>query len=129
MQAPAEKREHKRFAPEGSAFVVFRPDFRRIGPIKDISRGGLGCSYQHPVDEESADAQPSHKIDIILTGDSLHISEIPCSPVYDKREGNGRKTFMPDLVNRQCGLKFDQLTDTQKHQINYFLDKHTMERR
>ncbi len=125
MPAPAEKREHKRFVPEGSAFAVFRPDFRRLGPIMDISRGGLGCSYLHPVDEEIPDAQTPQIIDILLSGESLYITEIPCSPVYDKREGNGRKTFMPDLVNRQCGLKFDQLTNEQEKQIHYFLQNHT----
>ena len=42
MRTSDEQRKHKRFVPEGSAFVVFRPDFRMIGPIIDISRGGLG---------------------------------------------------------------------------------------
>ena len=112
--------------PEGSAFVVFRPDFRKIGPIRDISRGGLGCSYLCPVDEGNTVAERRQMVDILLSDDSFYISDIPCNPVYDDRGNNGYESFMPDFVNRRCGLKFDQLTKEQEEQINFFLENHTI---
>lgn len=118
MLAPAEKREHKRFVPEGSAFAVFRPDFRRIG---------LGCSYLHPVDGETPDAQTPQIIDILLSGKSFYLSKILCSPAYDYKGNNGQESFLQDFVNRRCGLKFDQLTNEQERQINFFLQNHTVE--
>ena len=126
MRPSDEQRKHKRFVPKGLAFVVFRPDFRKIGPIKNISRGGLGCSYLCPVDEGIPVAESRQMVDILLSGNSFYISKIPCSPVYDDMENNGQESFMQDVVNRRCGLKFDQLTEEQEKQINFFLENHTV---
>jgi hypothetical protein len=126
MRTSDEQRKHKRFVPEGLAFVVFRPEFSKIGAISDISRGGLGCSYLCPVDEGSPVAEMCQMVDILLSGDSFYSSKISCSPVYDDRENNGQESFMQDVVNRRCGLKFDQLTKEQEKQINFFLENHTV---
>ena len=127
MLTSDEQRKDKRFVPEGLAFVVFRPDFRKIGPVRNISRGGLGCSYLCPVDEGSPVAERRQMVDILFSGGSFYISKIPCRPVYDDREKNDQKSFLHDVVNRQCGLKFDQLTKEQEKQINSFLENHTIE--
>jgi len=100
MRTSDEQRKHKRFVPEGSAFVVFRPDFRMIGPIIDISRGGLGYTA-----DEGNPADESYLVDILLSGDSFYLSKISCSTVYDDRENGAYKSFMPDLANRRCGMK------------------------
>jgi len=112
--------------PKGLAFVVFRPDFRKIGPIRDISMGGLGCSYLCPVDEGSPVAESPQMVDILLSGNSFYISKIPCTMVHDVRENSGQESFMHNVVNRRCGLKFDQLTEEQEKQINFFLENHTV---
>ena len=98
MRTSDEQRKHERFVPEGSAFVVFRPEFRKIGPINGISRGGLGCSYLCPVDEGSPLAERRQMVDILLSRDSFYIPDIPCSPVYDDRENNGDESFMRNLT-------------------------------
>jgi hypothetical protein len=126
MRTFDEQRKHKRFVPEGLAFVAFRPDFHKIGPISDISMGGLRCSYLCPVDEGSPIAERRQMVDILLSGDSFYISKIPCSPIYDDRENNSQESFMQDVVNRRCGLKFDQLTKEQEKQMNFFLENHTV---
>lgn len=127
MLAPAEKRKHKRFVPTGSAFAVFRPEFRKLGPIKDISRGGLGCSYLSPVDVGKSAAETSHLIDIFISNNGFHLSNIPCNSIYDVNPDNDQGSFMPGLENRKCGLRFDQLTEEQDKQINFFLENHTAE--
>ena len=126
MLASHEQRQYERLEPsQGSAFVVFRPEFNKIGPINDISRGGLGFNYLHPADNEVPAAETSHIIDIITSHNSFHLTNIPCTLVHDAEADKGQFTLMPDLVNRFCGLKFDQLTEEQEKQINHFLEKHT----
>jgi len=127
MLASHEQRQYERIEPsQGSAFVVFRPEFNKIGPINDISSGGLGFNYLHPADNEVPVAETSHIIDIIASNNSFYLTNIPCSLVYDAEADKDQFTLMPDLVNRLCGLKFDQLTEEQEKQINLFLEKHTV---
>ena len=125
MRTSHERREHERLVPKSSAFVVFRPQFSKIGPIEDISRGGLRCNYLHPVTEETPEGKTSHLIDIFISNNGFHLSNIPCNLIYDAEPNDDQLTFMPYLVNRQCGLKFDRLTEEQEKQINHFLENHT----
>jgi len=101
MLAAHEQRRYERLEPlQGSAFVVFRPEFDKIGPINDISRGGLGFNYLHPVDNEVPAPETSHIIDIIASSKSFHLTNIPCSLVYDAEADKDQFTVMPDLVNK-----------------------------
>ncbi len=127
MLAFHEQRQYERLEPlQGSAFVVFRPEFSKIGPINDISRGGLGFNYLHPADNEVPAAETSHIIDIIASNNTFYLTNIPCSLVYDAEVNKDQFMLMPDLVNKRCGLKFGQLTEEQEKQINLFLEKHTV---
>ena len=120
-----EQRQHERFEPQGSAFVVFRPEFNKIGPINDISRGGLGFNYLQSADKDSPVSENSHIIDIFDSNNSFHLTNIPCSLVYDA-DKDDQLTFTHNLANRRCGLKFDQLTKEQEEQITFFLKHHTV---
>ena len=126
MQTSHERRKYERLEPsQGSVFVVFRPEFNKVGPINDISRGGLGFTYLSLSDKGVPVAETSYLIDIIASNDSFYLSNIPCSLIYDA--GNDDQlTFMHNLANRRCGLKFDQLTKEQEKQINFFLKNHTV---
>ena len=127
MLASHEQRQYERLKPlQDSAFVVFRPEFNKIGPINDISRGGLGFNYLHPADNEVPAAETPHIIDIIVSNNGFHLTNIPCTLVHDAKAENDELTLMPDLVNRFCGLKFDELTEEQEKQINLFLENHTV---
>ena len=127
MPVSHEQRQYESLAPsQGSAFVVFKPEFSKIGPLNNISRGGLGFNYLHPVDNEAPAAETSHIIDIIASRNSFHLTNIPCTLVHDAEADKDQLTFMPDLVNRLCGLKFEPLTKEQEKQINHFLENHTV---
>jgi len=118
-----EQRQHERFEPQGSAFVVFRPEFNKIGPINNISRGGLGFNYLG--DKNSPVSKNSHIIDIFDSNNSFYLTNIPCSLVYDA-DKDDQLTVMHNLADRRCGVKFDQLTKEQEEQINFFLKTHTV---
>jgi hypothetical protein len=125
MLASHEQRKYERLEPQGLAFVVFRPEFSKIGSIINISRGGLGFHYLCPAGNEDPTTETFRIIDIIASGNSFYLSKIPCTLVYDDKINSNRVTFMTDLVNRRCGLKFDPLTKKQEKQINLFLAEHT----
>lgn len=118
-----EQRQHERFEPQGLAFVVFRPEFCKIGPINNISKSGLGFNYLHPADKDSPASESSHIIDIVTSNNFFHLSNIHCSLVYDT-DNDDQLTLMYDLTKKRCGLKFDQLTKEQEEQINFFLKNH-----
>jgi c-di-GMP-binding flagellar brake protein YcgR len=127
MLASHERRQYERLGlSQGSAFVVFRPEFTKIGPINDISRGGLGFTYLSQSDNEVPASETSQIIDIIASYNSFHLSNIPCTLVYDVKADNDQFTLMPYLANRFRGLKFDQLTEEQEKQINHFLETDTV---
>ena len=125
MLASHERRKYERLKPQGLVFVVFRPEFSKIGSINNISRGGIEFHYLCPADNEGPTAETFQIIDIIASGNSFYLSKIPCTLVYNDKINSDQLTFMHDLVNRRCGLKFDPLTEEQEKQINLFLDKHT----
>ena len=127
MLTSHEQRQHERLEPShGSAFVVFRPEFSKIGPMNDISRGGVGFNYLHPPENEVPAAETSYRIDIIISKNGFHLTHIPCSLVYDTEADKDQMTLMSDLVNRLCGLKFGSLTKEHEKQISYFLENHTV---
>lgn len=113
------QRRHERFEPQESAFVVFRPEFNKIGPINDINRGGLGFNYLPSADKENPVSENSHTIDIFDSNNSFYLPNIPCRLVYDA-DNNDQLTSMHNLTNRRCGVRFDQLTEEQEKQITFF---------
>jgi hypothetical protein len=126
METSHERRGHERFIPEDTAFIVFRPEFGKIGPIQDISRGGLRCKYLLSAGEKPSAAQTSHIIDIFISNNGFHLSKIPCNLIYDVTPKDDQAFLLPDLTSRQCGLKFDMITEEQEKQINHFLETYTV---
>ena len=119
-----ERREYARLKPQSLVFVVFRPDFRKIGSISNVSRGGLGFKYLCPAGNEDPATGTPQIIDIISSSNSIHISEIPCTLIHEAKTNNNQLTFMHDLVSRCGGLKFGPLTKEKEKQIDLFLDKY-----
>ena len=122
-----ERRKFKRLVVKERAFVAFRPEFTKLGRIRDISRGGLRCEYfvykdLKDVDEESL----SSEIDIFLSGNTFYASRIPCSVAYDIEIARNETTFAGITQNRRCGLKFGEFTEEQEEQLEFFLKNHTV---
>jgi hypothetical protein len=128
METHSNRREFARFIPREQTFVVLS-DFRLLGPIKDISLGGVGCEFILNFGEKMAiagDAVSTVSADIFISGNSFFLKNIPCQIGYDMIASEDRPEYITSVTGRRCGLKFSQLTKEQKRQVTVFLEKHTV---
>ncbi len=105
-----EQRKHFRFLTQDIAIISLWSNSINLGKLKDISRGGLAFEYitdEKPKEENS-------QINIFLSGNKFHLSNVPCKIVYDIpiREENYR--FDKLLMTRRCGVKFKKTTANLK---------------
>ena len=128
MEAPAERREYVRFISEGDAFIAL-PALTRVGSIKDVNQGGLGCEFYTSFGEkETFKSEPDDSItaDIFVSGNRFHIRDIRCRVAYDMIAPEDPPAYSTSITKRRCGLEFHQLTKEQKEQINHFMEEQTV---
>ena len=122
------RREYARLIPRKQSFVVLS-DLQLLGPITDISLGGVGCEFILNSGEKKAvtdDTVPTLSADIFISGNSFFLKNIPCHIDYDIIAPEDRPEYITSITKRRCGLKFDKLAEDQKQQINLFLENHTI---
>lgn len=112
-----EQRKFIRLMPQDSTFAVFRPDFTKLGKVKDISLGGLVFEYILNETQNTGYAE----IDIFLSGDGFYMSRIPSKIIYDTNIGEEHRT----VKTRRCGVQFGDLTEEQAANLDFFLKNHT----
>ena len=117
----SERRKFERFLAQDRAFAVLRPDFTRLGKIKDISEGGLSFEYIAYQEDE----QDASEMDIFLSEGGFHLSKMPCRIIYNIRMRLEHQTFTTRIQSRRCGLHFGRLTPEQASQLEFFLKNHT----
>ena len=111
-----ERRESPRFEIEDNVYLTFRPNFDRIGRVKDISTGGAAFEYV----QYSALANITEvEVDIFSQSKEFHWPKIPCKVVYDRRVE--KYASFEGIETRRCGLKFTKLSERQLSELNYFL--------
>lgn len=115
-----ERREHERFRVRRDACVALMSDFRHVGQIIDISRGGLSFSYV-PIAELQDE---SLELDIFLAGGSSYLYKVPFRAVSDS-ETDSDNPF-PSVTMRRHSLQFGELTHSQKSRLEYFLQNYTI---
>jgi hypothetical protein len=120
-----ERRKFQRLLAQNTAFAVLRPDFTRVGRIKDISEGGLAFEY---IASYQGQKQHSSEMDIFLSEGSFHISRIPSRVMHDVKIAEEYQTVSDRIETRRCGVQFGALTQEQAAQLNFFLNNHTSER-
>ena len=123
----SEPRGCSRFIPREQAFVALS-ELGRLGPITDISVGGVGCEFILSFGEKGAitgDIAPTLSADIIGSDHSFFLKNVPCHIAYDIIASEDRSEYIRSITKRRCGLKFGQLTEEQKEQVNLFLENNT----
>lgn len=106
-----ERRQHTRFNVEQNVFLTVRPEFKKIGRVKDISPGGICFEY--------AVFGPHEKffvceVDILSEGGKFHFLKVPCRVAYDVQ---CTQVEFQQIQMRRCGLMFDGLPDSQTNRI------------
>jgi hypothetical protein len=115
-----ERRKFIRFLAQETAFAVLRPDFTKLGKIKDISEGGLAfhhVAYERQNEESSA-------IDIFLTGNRFYLGRVPCKIRYDIKLDERYQIPIDRIERRRCGVQFGPFTEEQTAKLSFFLKNH-----
>jgi hypothetical protein len=117
-----EQRKYVRFLAQDNAFAALRIGFKKVGKVNDISIKGLAFSYLSKTNEADADRHAS-KVDIFLSGNGFHLSNVPCRIVYETPD------YIPDeglfVEMSRCGLHFGELNRSQLEQLEFFIKNHT----
>jgi c-di-GMP-binding flagellar brake protein YcgR len=110
-----ERRKAKRYLVKGRAMAVLSPNHILPYQIIDISRNGLAFSYhgQHIWDDELLQLE-------IYDDENIFLDKIPIRIVADCPLDESSKNL------RRCGVQFGELTPSQKAQLEYFIQEHTI---
>lgn len=113
-----ERRFHPRFMAPERALVALTGDYLGLPyNMTDISEGGLAFMYIGEMPLPLTDKQ----MDIYINED-LQIGRMPVTVVADQQmEGY----FIPQ---RRCSLRFGNLTETQREQLQVFINRHALVR-
>jgi PilZ domain len=118
----AERREKERFRPKKRTFVVFKPQFLKLGKVLDISVDGL-C-FQYLAKEDQVGDAPAIEADIFMSDNGYYLPDISCKLIWDT-EAKEKMTFPIGFQNRRCGLRFVQLNKEQQNKLEHYLQVHT----
>ncbi len=116
----AEKREHFRFL-EDITVVAFWNNSINLGKLKDISKAGM--AFEYITDEKPK--KKNSQINIFLSGNKFHLSNLPCKIVYDILIRKEKYQSNKLLMTRRCGVKFKKPTTIQTKQLEFFQKIHT----
>ncbi len=112
-----ERRKHKRIRVKSGAFVGVGPHFSQVGPLVDISTGGLAFSYM------ARKKQPNGlSLDLFLTDGDFYLYSVPFKAVSDSEIPNNTAGYTP---TRQCRVQFGDLTESQVSHLEHLIENHT----
>ncbi len=109
------QRTHPRFRVKEGAYAVLRPQFTQLGPILDISRGGLAFSYNLT----GKPTNGSFELDIFLIGHGVLVERVPFRVISDRKLI--ARPQHNSLLRRRCGVQFGKLTHSQSQQMEKFM--------
>ena len=103
------------------AFAVIKSKPIKMGQIINISKDGLAFHY---IDRQGA-SNSLFKMDILFAKDAFYLDRLLFKPIFDIEI----KTDIPlnALTIRKCGVKFGELNQRQRSQLEYFIFNHTQD--
>ena len=117
-----ERRKYPRYLAKDNLFAALIGGFEKVGKINDISINGLGFSYLNATTEVGT-AEHFSKVDIFLSENGFHLSNVPCMVVYEIPDPTLDEGFLFKMS--RCGLKFGELTRSQLEQLELFIENYT----
>ena len=121
----SERRRQKRFVVKDPVFAVLRPEFKVVGKIQDISRGGISFEYvaleshARTASKNKKDSGP--ELDIFMKESALYMSQIPCTIVYEIQVADYVGYSQDSLVMKRCGVQFRDLSPKQSERVESFI--------
>ena len=115
-----ERRKFTRFRVQDDAFAALRGTFTKVGKIYDISLNGLAFRYL----AEKIINENLNCVDVFLSSNGFHMSDIPCKVIYDEGEPLSNSKAVSSY---RCGLEFKALKENHKDKLEFFLNHHTTE--
>ncbi len=85
IEKPDESRKVARFSPKGNTFVAL-PIVGRLGSLRNISLGGLGCEFTLNSSEEKAiecSEATDFLVDILISESRFNLRGLKCRLIYD----------------------------------------------
>jgi esterase/lipase len=126
MNRIIERRKQRRFSVKGGAIVnLHNPSFFRfgrpkrteLGPVVNISMGGLASLYVNKKNKPIT----ANILSITMPKENIKIDDISFSIVSDYKT-----ISLPESETiRKCSIKFDNLTDDQINSLKDFIKNHT----
>ncbi len=127
MKSSIKKRKWGRFKIKGGAIVMLhkprtiklgKPKLVELGPIVDISWGGIAVQY---IDSKERQIKSS-ELSISIPPDGIKLENIPFQTVSDVEIAE-----LPDSKKiRRRNIKFEDMNQTQKAKMVNFLQKFTV---
>jgi hypothetical protein len=115
IQQQADRRKQKRFNVQKDAFVAVGPHFDKVGPIIDVSMGGLAFHYL-----AIGKQKDGLSADIFLTNRDFFVGYVPFEIVRDFEVPNIQPTGIATM--RRCSLRFRDLTQSQVSKLRFFIE-------
>jgi len=128
------RRRHKRYRPMGSALVIFerprifntgKPRIIKLGPLSDISQGGLSVEYF----AKGKRFEGFFELSILIPGHGITVYRIPFRNISDivAAEPDAKRIIM------RRGIQFDELnhhhTSSLKRFVNLYAREEVSDRR
>jgi len=113
-----ERRKFTRFQTQDDAYAALRGNLTKVGKICDISLKGLAFRYL----AEKISNETLNHVDIFLSTNGFHLSDLPCTVVYDEKESISNSNV---VLPYRCGLKFEPLKEEQQIKLELFLNNFT----
>jgi len=114
-----EHRKHRRFQIRQGTYVALAPPYGKVGPVIDISMGGLSFRY---VDGKGTTNESY--IHIFLTEANFYLEKVPVKTILDFKIPD--KSASSSITMRRCGLQFRGLTHNQASQLKFFVENYSI---
>lgn len=114
-----ERRKHKRLEIRGIAYVAVGPDLDQVGPLADISMGGLAFRYMANQKRSNGSS-----LDIFSTDRDLYFGYMPFKEISDIQTHD---TTLRSTGMRRRSVQFGELTPYQMKKLEHLMYKHVTE--
>ncbi len=118
-----DRRKHNRFDVKDGGFAAIMPMPSKVGPIINISKGGVLFNYIDDIENEEHLCE-SNELELLLVGKSLHVDKLLCKTISDFLIP--KEYSFNYILLRRSAMQFVKLTRQQELELQYFINKYAV---